>query len=67
MDVLVSEPWKGDRRKVNVEVKKLKLGTSLMVQWLRTHLAMQGMQAGSLVWEPRSHMPQSNKPVRHNP
>ena len=24
MDVLVSEPWKGDRRKVNVEVKKLK-------------------------------------------
>ena len=36
------------------------LGTSLMVQWLRIHLAMQRIRVQSLVGELRSHMPQSN-------
>ena len=37
------------------------IGTSLMVQWLRIHLAMKGMQIQSLVGELRSHLPQSNE------
>ena len=37
------------------------LGTSLVVQWLRLHLPMQNLQAGSLVWELRSHMPLNQK------
>ena len=36
------------------------MGTSLVVQWLRIRLAMQGMQVRSLVGELRFHMPQSN-------
>ena len=32
-------------------------GTSLLVQWLRIYLAMQGTQVFSSVREPRSHMP----------
>ena len=35
-------------------------GTSLMVQWLRTYLAMQGMWVWSLVRELRSHKSQDN-------
>ena len=31
--------------------KKSKQGTSLVVQWLRIHLPMQGTQVQSLVWE----------------
>ena len=34
---------------------------SLLVQWLRVLLAMQGMQVQSLVGELRSHMLQSNE------
>ena len=34
--------------------------TSLVVQWLRICLAMQGMQVGSSVKELGSHMPQVN-------
>ena len=33
-------------------------GTFLVVQWLRLHLPMQGVQDPSLMWKPRSHMPQ---------
>ena len=33
------------------------LGTSLVVQWLRTCLAMQGTWVRTLVGEPKSHMP----------
>ena len=40
--------------------KQDNVGTSLVVQWLRIHLAMQGTQVLSLVWELRSHMPWSN-------
>ena len=36
------------------------LGTSLVVQWLSTHLAMQGTWVQSLVGDLGSHMPQSN-------
>ena len=36
------------------------LGSSLVVQWLRIHIAMQGMQVLFLVGEGRSHMPRSN-------
>ena len=36
------------------------LWTSLVVQWLRTHLAMQGMWVPSLVRELRFHMLRSN-------
>ena len=32
-------------------------GTSLVVQWLRIRLPMQGTCVRSLVWELRSHMP----------
>ena len=35
-------------------------GTSLLVQWLRIRLAMQGLQVQSLVQERKSHMLQSN-------
>ena len=35
--------------------------TSLLIQWLRIHLAMQGTQVRSPVRELRSHMLQSNK------
>ena len=35
-------------------------GTSLVVQWLRIHLAMQGTKVQSLVEELRSHMPQDS-------
>ena len=36
------------------------LGTSLVIQWLRIRLPMQGMQVQSLVGELRSHMLQGN-------
>ena len=35
-------------------------GTSLVVQWLRIYLVMQGTWVQSLVRELRSHMPQGN-------
>ena len=35
-------------------------GTSLVVQWLRIHLPVQGMQVPSLVRELRSHMQWGN-------
>ena len=40
--------------------KRNSLGTSLMVQWLRIHLAIQGTRVWSLVWELRSHMSQGD-------
>ena len=43
-------------------------GTSLVVQWLRYHLAMQWVHIQSLVGEIRSHMPrgQKTKPENRN-
>ena len=43
-------------------IKNLSARTSLVVQWLRLHLPMQGMQVQFLVRELRSHMPQAKKP-----
>ena len=42
-----------------VLIKDLKTitGSSLMVQWLRIHLPVQGTQVGSLVGELRFHLP----------
>ena len=34
-------------------------GTSLLLQWSRLYLTMQGVPVQSLVWELKSHMPQS--------
>ena len=43
----------------NINIRKTR-GMSLVVQWLRLCLAMQGTQVRSLVWEPRSHMPRNS-------
>ena len=40
---------------------KNSLGTSLAVQWLRIHLAMQRTQVQSLMGKLTSHMPWSNQ------
>ena len=37
-------------------------GTSMVIQWLRIHLAMQGTRVQSLVGELGFHMPRSNSP-----
>ena len=42
------------------DIKKLPSGTSLMAQWLRICLAMQGTQVWVLVWELRPYMLWSN-------
>ena len=42
-------------------VKMVLLGTSLVIQWLRLHLPMQGVWIWSLVGELRSHMSWSQK------
>ena len=38
-------------------LQKEVMGTLLVVQWLRLHLPMQGVQVGFLVREITSHMP----------
>ena len=47
--------------------EKTLLGTSLMIQWLRICLPMQGTWVWSLVRELRSHMPQGNKACVQQP
>ena len=46
-------------------MKKEWVGTSLVVQWLRIHLPMQGTQVQLLVWEDPTHHG-ATKPVLHN-
>ena len=41
-------------------------GSSLMVQWLRLRLPMQGVRVRSLVGELRSHMPHGQKTKTSN-
>ena len=41
-------------------IKSASLGTALVVQWLRIHLAMQGMRVRSLVKGQSANMLQSN-------
>ena len=44
---------------------KVVSGASLVAQWLRIHLPMQGTRVRALVWEdPTCHG--ATKPVRHN-
>ena len=46
-------------------LKNARFGTSLVAQWLRLCLPMQGTQVRALVWEdPTCH--RATKPVRHN-
>ena len=46
-------------------IRKRETGTSLVVQWLRIRLPMQGTWVRALVWEdPTCH--RATKPVRHN-
>ena len=45
---------------------KLNLGTSLVVQWLRICLSMQGVWVRSLVGELGSHMPHGQKKTKQN-
>ena len=40
---------------------KLKIGTSLVIQWLRICLLIRGICVPSLVWELRSYMPQDSE------
>ena len=48
------------RGQVQVAGGKVRKGISLVVQWLRPHLPMQGTQVPSPVRELRSHKPHSN-------
>ena len=43
-----------------LQINKLFLGTSLVVQWLRFRSPMQGTQVQSLIGELRSHIPRGN-------
>ena len=45
--------------------KKSMQGTSLVMQWLRIHLPMQGTWVRSLVWEDPT-CPGATKPMYHN-
>ena len=54
-------PFLGSQRgEVQVAGGKVRKGISLVVQWLRPHLPMQGTQIPPLVRELRSHKPHSN-------
>ena len=46
-------------------VNRMLVGASLVVQWLRICLPMQGTQVRSLVWEDPTCRG-ATKPVRHN-
>ena len=51
-------------RWVKITMKKMKTGTSLVAQWLRVRLPMQGTRVRALVQEdPTCHG--ATKPVRH--
>ena len=53
------------RSVMHLSLKKLFLGTSLVAQWLRIHLPMQGTRVRALVWEDPTCRGAA-KPVRHN-
>jgi len=52
------------QNKSNCQQNK-KRGTSLVIQWLRLHLSMQGVQVWSLVEGLRLHMPHGQKNPKH--
>ena len=45
--------------------KGIKRGTSLVTQWLRTRLPMQGTRVRALVWEDPTYR-RATKPMHHN-
>ena len=47
--------YQGPRERLSANLKKAFLGTSRMVQWLRSHLPIQGLRVQSLARELRSH------------
>ena len=55
--------WMGQINKncLNIAYQKHPYGISLVVQWLRLHLSMQGVWVQSLVRELRSHMTHGQK------
>ena len=56
---------RGIPRYIIIKMSKVKEGASLVAQWLRTCLPMQGTQVRALVWEdPTCHG--ANGPVSHN-
>ena len=52
--------------KLKASFKKSEFWTSLVIQWLRIHLPMQGTQVQSLVWEDPKCQPTALKPVLRN-
>ena len=56
-----------EKRKARAVVLQVKnrLGTSLVAQWLRIRLPMQGTQVQALVWEDPTYR-RATKPMRHN-
>ena len=46
-------------------LKRMDFGASLVVQWLRIHLPMQGTQVPAQVWEDPTCRG-ATKPMRHN-
>ena len=52
----ISSPTCSSRTFLLLSIRKWSLGTSLVVQWLRIYLPMQGSQVWSLLGELRSHM-----------
>ena len=61
---MLAVSWEKSFNSGNNSMKDLK-GTSLVIQWLRIHLPMQGTQVRSLVWEdPTCH--KATKRVYHN-
>ena len=53
------------RRLRDFNIDKIYLGTSLVTQWLRIHLSMQGTWVRSLAWEDPTCRG-ATKPVRYN-
>ena len=67
---MMGVPHGRNRGSLNVElnmhlVKKLKEGASLVAQWLRICLPMQGTQVRALVWEDPTCRG-ATRPVSHN-
>ena len=48
------------------EQEKKKAGASLVAQWLRIRLPIQGTWVRALAWEDPTCCGATNKPVRHN-
>ena len=56
-------PWSSNGRRKHIKISYL--GASLVAQWLRIHLPMQGTWVWSLVWEDPTCR-RATKPMHHN-